>query len=182
MPLTVSIDTTRTIEPSNGDEKYTVKSILLLFPIQIRFYLFLKVYQISVRGGFNHLSHTIDHRYREFEGLHSRLSSNLSLPHLPRKVLLHRRSAKLIEQRRQLLEIYLNEIIKRCQQQSIMPEDLARFLQLPPYDNDSQINRKDQQQQEQDSNDEEMKYILEHAPCISINDHWPWNDDHQGLI
>ena len=124
----------------------------------------------------------VEHRYREFEGLHTRLSSNLSTPHLPRKVLLHRRSAKLIEQRRQLLEIYLNEILKRCQQQSIMPDDLARFLQLPPYDNEMQIHRKDQQQlqQEQDINNEQMKYVLEHAPCISIIDHWPWANDSRG--
>jgi hypothetical protein len=60
-----------------------------------------------------------------------------------------------------------------------MPEDLARFLQLPPYDNDNQINRKDHQQQ-QDLIDDEMKYVLEHAPCISINDHWPWNNDNRG--
>jgi len=25
-----------------------------------------------------------------------------------------------------------------------------------------------------------MKYVLEHAPCISINDHWPWNNDNRG--
>lgn len=62
-----------------------------------------------------------------------------------------------------------------------MPEDLARFLQLPPYDYDAQISRKDHQQsQEQDSIDEEMKYVLEHAPCISISDHWPWHNDHRG--
>ncbi len=30
MPITVSIDTTRTIERSNNDEKYTVKYFLLL--------------------------------------------------------------------------------------------------------------------------------------------------------
>ncbi len=123
----------------------------------------------------------VEHRYREFEALHTRLSSNLSIPHLPRKILLHRRSAKLIEQRRQLLEIYLNEILKRCQQQSTMPEDFARFLQLPPYDNEIQIHLKDQQQQqEQDVNDEQIKYVLEHAPCISINDHWPWTNDNRG--
>jgi len=61
-----------------------------------------------------------------------------------------------------------------------MPEDLARFLQLPPYDNDIQINRKDQQ--EQNLNDDEIKTILEHAPCISINDHCPWNNDNRGKI
>jgi len=166
MPLTVSIDSTRTIEPANGDEKYTV-------------------YQITVRGGSNHLSHTIDRRYREFEALHTRLSSNISVPHLPRKVLLHRRSAKLIEHRRQLFEIYLNDILRRCQQKSIMPENLARFLQIPPYDNDIQMNRnkdQQQQQQEQDFNDDEMKYILEHAPCISISDHCPWNSDNREIL
>jgi hypothetical protein len=61
-----------------------------------------------------------------------------------------------------------------------MPEELARFLQLPPYDNENQINQKDQQQQEQDLNDDGMKNILEHAPCISITDHWPWNNDNRG--
>jgi hypothetical protein len=66
-----------------------------------------------------------------------------------------------------------------------MPEDLARFLQIPPYDNDIQINRKDQQQQQQqqqqqDFNNDEMKYVLEHAPCISITDRWPWNNDNRG--
>jgi hypothetical protein len=65
-----------------------------------------------------------------------------------------------------------------------MPEDLARFLQLPPYDNEIQIHRKDQQQQQQqqehDFNDDSMRYVLEHAPCISINDHWPWTNDNRG--
>lgn len=94
-------------------------------------------------------------------------------------MVLHRRSAKLIEQRRQLLEIYLNDILRRCQQQSIMPDELARFLQIPPYDTDLPNNRKDQQQ-EDDTDDDQMKYALEHAPCISINDHGPWNNDHRG--
>ena len=124
----------------------------------------------------NHTAHTVEHRYREFESLHTRLSSILSIPHLPRKVVLHRRSAKLIEQRRQLLEIYLNEILRRCQQQTIMPEDLARFLQIPPYDTDLPSYRKEREQ-EQDINNEQMRYVLEHAPCISITDHCPWNND-----
>ncbi|CAF1009278.1 unnamed protein product [Rotaria sp. Silwood1] len=161
MPFTVSIDNTRIIEPTNSDEKYTV-------------------YQITVRGGTNHISHTIDRRYREFEALHTRLSSSLSVPQLPRKVLLHRRSTKVIEQRRQLLEIYLNDILRRCQQQSIMPEELGRFLQIPPYDNENELNQNDRQQQEQDLNDDEMKNILEHGPCISISDYCPWNHDNRG--
>jgi hypothetical protein len=85
---------------------------------------------------------------------------------------------KLIEQRRQLLEIYLNELLKRCQQQPIMPDDLARFLQLSPYDNENSLNRIDQQ--EQDMIDDEMKNVLNHAPCISIADHCPWNNDNRG--
>ncbi len=129
----------------------------------------------------NHAFHTTDRRYREFEALNTHLASNISVPQLPRKVLLHRRSSKLIEQRRQLLEIYLNELLRRCQQQSIMPEELARFLQIPPYDNDNQVNRKDQQQQDQTLDDDrEMKNVLEHAPCISIGDYWPWNNDNRG--
>ncbi|CAF4152424.1 unnamed protein product [Rotaria sp. Silwood2] len=163
MPFTVSIDNTRIIEPQNGDEKYTV-------------------YQITVRGGLNHASHTIDRRYREFEALHTRLSSNISVPQLPRKVLLHRRSAKLIEQRRQLLEIYINDILKRCQQQSMMPEELGRFLQIPPYDNENQLNQNDRQQQEQDLNDDERKNVLEHGPCISIIDYCPWNSDNRATV
>ncbi|UJR32232.1 hypothetical protein I4U23_019697 [Adineta vaga] len=163
MPLTVSIDNTRIIDPTNGDEKFTV-------------------YQVTVRGGSTPTFHTIDRRYREFEALHTRLSSSVSLPHLPRKVLLHRRSAKLIEQRRQLLEIYLNDLLRRCQQQSIMPEELARFLQIAPYDDE---NRKDQEQQDfimNNNNDYETKYILEHAPCISISDHCPWNNDNREIL
>ncbi|CAF1073425.1 unnamed protein product [Adineta ricciae] len=166
MPLTVSIDNTRTIMPTNGDEKFTV-------------------YQVTVRGGLNPTFHTIDRRYREFEALHSRLSTSISVPQLPRKVLLHRRSAKLIEQRRQLLEIYLNDLLRRCQQQSIMPEELARFLQIPPYDDENQQNRKDQQQQNLligNNEDDEMKYTLEHAPCISISDHCSWNNDNREIL
>ncbi|CAF0961960.1 unnamed protein product [Adineta steineri] len=169
MPLTVSIDDTRTIESPNSDEKFTV-------------------YQITVRGGLNHTSHTIDRRYREFEALNTRLSTNISVPHLPRKVLLHRRSAKLIEQRRQLLEIYLNELLRRCQQQSIMPDELARFIQIPPYDNENHLSRKDHQQQleeqfmNNDQDEDEMKYVLEHAPCISIGDYCPWNNDNREIL
>lgn len=73
----------------------------------------------------------------------------------------------------------MNDILKRVHQQTIIPEDLARFLQLPPYDNDIQINQKIQ---EQDFIDNETKYVLEHAPCISISDHWPWNNDNRGKI
>ena len=36
------------------------------------------------------------------------------------------------------------------------------------------------QQQDGDSNDEQIRYALEHAPCISIHDHWPWNNDNRG--
>jgi hypothetical protein len=62
-----------------------------------------------------------------------------------------------------------------------MPEELARFLQIPPYDNDNQVNRKDQQQQDQTLDDDrEMKNVLEHAPCISIGDYCPWNNDNRG--
>ncbi|CAF0738746.1 unnamed protein product [Rotaria sordida] len=161
MPFTVSIDNTRILQPPNGDEKYTV-------------------YQVTVRGGSNHISHTIDRRYREFEALHTRLSSSISVPQLPRKVLLHRRSAKLIEQRRQSLEVYLNDILKRCQQQSIMPEELGRFLQIPPYDNEDQVNQNDQQ--EQDLKDDEMKNVLEHGPCIAISDYCPWNNDNRETL
>lgn len=109
--------------------------------------------------------------------MHTRLCSTITVPPLPRKVLLHRRSAKLIEQRRQQLEVYLNEVLKRCQQQSIMPEELGRFLQIPPYDNENQLNQKDQ---EQVSTGDETKYILEHAPCISISDCCPWNNENRG--
>ncbi|CAF1080953.1 unnamed protein product [Rotaria magnacalcarata] len=161
MPYTISIDNTRTIEPKNGDEKYTV-------------------YQVTVRGGPIPTFHTMDRRYREFESLHTHLSSNISVPQLPRKVLLHRRSSKLVEQRRQLLEVYLNEILKRCQQQAVMPEELGRFLQIPPYDDENQLNQKDRL--EQDSYDDEMKNVLEHAPCISISDYYPWNNDNRELI
>ena len=61
-----------------------------------------------------------------------------------------------------------------------MPDDLARFLQIPPYDTENQINQKDQQQQEQDLIDDEMKNALQHAPCISITDHHTWNNDNRG--
>lgn len=61
-----------------------------------------------------------------------------------------------------------------------MPEDLARFLQIPPFDTDLTNHRKDQREQEQDINDEQMKYVLEHAPCISITDHCPWNIEQRG--
>jgi hypothetical protein len=61
-----------------------------------------------------------------------------------------------------------------------MPDDLARFIQIPPYDTENQISRKDQQQQEQDLIDDEMKNVLQHAPCISIIDHCTWNNDNRG--
>lgn len=64
-----------------------------------------------------------------------------------------------------------------------MPDELARFLQIPPYDQDNSLHRKDHHQQhDEDSHDDEMKNVLLHAACISINDYRPWNNDHQGKI
>jgi hypothetical protein len=107
----------------------------------------------------------------------------MPLPQIPRKILLHRRSTKLIEQRRVLLDVYLSEILRRFQQeQSTIPDDLAHFLQIPTDKIDEPLSQveQQQQQQQQDTIDKEMKYMLEHAPCISIADRCPWNHDRQG--
>ena len=70
----------------------------------------------------------------------------------------------------------MKEIVRRCQQQTMIPDELAKFLRLPPYDQDLS----NQSKIDDNTKDEETKYILEHAPCISIQDYWPWNNDHQG--
>ena len=129
---------------------------------------------MTVRGDFNQIIHTVDRRYREFENLHQRLSSVLSLPHLPGKVLLHRRSSKIIEQRRQLLEIYLNELLRRCQQHSLMPDELNRFLQLSNEKPDGENLRVE-------TSEEGKSFALQHAPCLAIADQCPWTNDRRGL-
>lgn len=71
------------------------------------------------------------------------------------------------------MEIYLNEILKRFQQQNLLPEELNRFLRLTTETNEQENLTIEPIQ-------EENQLILQHAPCLSISDQCSWNVDQRG--
>lgn len=179
MLLSASIDGTRSIQTNNNDEKYTVCIIhQLRYLVKFHLRILTKVYQITVRNNLNQIVRTIERRYSEFENLHSRLSSTTLAPNFPRKILLGRRSPKIVEQRRQLLELYLSEIIRRSNQQSIMSEDLVRFLKLDSVDMELTGLKKEPDINENNIN----KNLLDHNASISVFDLLPWKNDRAGSM
>ena len=85
------------------------------------------------KDAFKHATHTVLHRYSQFAKLHEALSKSwgerVSLPKLPAKrfSLLGGLSARQVEERREALETYLQELV-RVLNWSVEP-NLRSFLE-----------------------------------------------------
>lgn len=83
------------------------------------------VYNVDVYC--NGRSHSLERRYRHFHELHCDLKkSRQLLPEFPPKKI-RNLSAKVVEERRHLLEVYLQAVVSL----PLLPRQLVQFLELP---------------------------------------------------
>jgi hypothetical protein len=83
------------------------------------------VYNVDVY--WNGRSHSLERRYRDFHELHCDLRKNRRcLPDFPPKKL-RNLTSKVVEERRQLLERYLQAVVSL----PLLPRQLVQFLELP---------------------------------------------------
>lgn len=89
------------------------------------------VYNVDVY--WNGRSHSLERRYRDFHELHCDLrKSRRCLPDFPPKKL-RNLSSKVVEERRHLLEVYLQAVASL----PLLPRQLVQFLELPRQPGDA---------------------------------------------
>ncbi|KAG5273041.1 hypothetical protein AALO_G00146930 [Alosa alosa] len=86
-----------------------------------------KLYRVEVL--FNGRKHYVLRRHGDFQNLHRKLKKILMIPEFPSKRNPHLRT-KPLDQRRQELEIYIQEIL---QQNEAVPQELLDFLQIKHF-------------------------------------------------
>ncbi|XP_033121788.1 sorting nexin-24-like [Anneissia japonica] len=84
------------------------------------------VYQINVLVGGR--THILEKRYREFHALHKQLKKTIETPEFPPKKV-RQLSNKGLEQRRTLLECYIQGILDR----ELVPRSLLTFLRVKNF-------------------------------------------------
>ncbi|XP_030624130.1 sorting nexin-22 [Chanos chanos] len=86
-----------------------------------------KLYRVEIL--FNGRKHFVLRRHSEFHSLHRKLKKTVQLPDFPSKRSPHLRT-KPLEQRRQELEDYVQEILY---QNEVVPQELLDFLQVKHF-------------------------------------------------
>ena len=116
------------------------------------------VYNVDVY--WNGRSHSVERRYRDFRELHCDLRKNCRrcLPDFPPKKL-RSLSSKVVEERRHLLEVYLQTVASL----PMLPRQLVQFLELPSTD--AVQSTEDSSDDCDDAPDDEP---LSHRPALSF--------------
>uniref|UniRef100_A0A8D0B2F1 Sorting nexin 22 n=1 Tax=Salvator merianae TaxID=96440 RepID=A0A8D0B2F1_SALMN len=126
------------------------------------FRLLLQVFKVEVLC--NGRKHCIERRYSEFYALHKRIKKRCRVPDFPPKRVPNW-MAKVLEQRRQGLEAYLQGVLLYNRE---LPKELLDFLKLWQFQQDHKSGNRESLD-DFSLQDTSPSYLLSHRPVISFH-------------